>query len=144
MARVDSGGFCRAPEPAEGLLKRCCQTAVPRELSQFSPWLRKTLGYDMLQLVCDPGGSRATAPGSAPSHQAGGFRDLSSAEAILALFPENFHQNLKNLLTKIILEHVSTWRTEAQANQSEYQETRLPPSPSFLAPARTLPGGQSL
>nr|XP_019594173.1 PREDICTED: COMM domain-containing protein 9 isoform X1 [Rhinolophus sinicus] len=44
------------------------------------------------------------------------FRDLSSAEAILALFPENFHQNLKNLLTKIILEHVSTWRTEAQAN----------------------------
>ncbi|XP_021782506.1 COMM domain-containing protein 9 isoform X2 [Papio anubis] len=45
------------------------------------------------------------------------FRDLSSAEAILALFPENFHQNLKNLLTKIILEHVSAWRTEAQANQ---------------------------
>uniref|UniRef100_A0A5F9DMB5 Large ribosomal subunit protein eL31 n=1 Tax=Oryctolagus cuniculus TaxID=9986 RepID=A0A5F9DMB5_RABIT len=45
------------------------------------------------------------------------FRDLSSAESILALFPENFHQNLKNLLTKIILEHVSTWRTEAQANQ---------------------------
>ncbi|KAJ8787796.1 hypothetical protein J1605_005698 [Eschrichtius robustus] len=35
------------------------------------------------------------------------FRDLSSAEAILALFPENFHQNLKNLLTKIILEHPS-------------------------------------
>lgn len=34
------------------------------------------------------------------------FRDLSSAEAILALFPENFHQNLKNLLTKIVLEHV--------------------------------------
>ncbi|XP_006883824.1 PREDICTED: COMM domain-containing protein 9 isoform X2 [Elephantulus edwardii] len=45
------------------------------------------------------------------------FRDLSSAEALLAVFPENFHQNLKNLLTKIILEHISTWRTEAQANQ---------------------------
>ncbi|KAM4846684.1 COMM domain-containing protein 9 [Thomomys bottae] len=45
------------------------------------------------------------------------FRDLSSSEAILALFPENFHQNLKNLLTKIILERVSSWRTEAQANQ---------------------------
>ncbi|XP_059961023.1 COMM domain-containing protein 9 isoform X3 [Mesoplodon densirostris] len=45
------------------------------------------------------------------------FRDLSSAEAILALFPENFHPNLKNLLTKIILEHVSTWRAEAQTNQ---------------------------
>ncbi|XP_075401987.1 COMM domain-containing protein 9 [Tenrec ecaudatus] len=45
------------------------------------------------------------------------FRDLSSAPEILALFPENFHPNLKNLLTKIILEHISTWRTEAQANQ---------------------------
>uniref|UniRef100_A0A8C6CBL9 COMM domain containing 9 n=1 Tax=Monodon monoceros TaxID=40151 RepID=A0A8C6CBL9_MONMO len=45
------------------------------------------------------------------------FRDLSSAEAVLALFPENFHQNLKNLLTKIILEHASTWRAEAQTNQ---------------------------
>ncbi|XP_014448567.1 COMM domain-containing protein 9 isoform X3 [Tupaia chinensis] len=45
------------------------------------------------------------------------FRGLSSAEAVLALFPENFHQNLKNLLTKIILEHISTWRTDAQASQ---------------------------
>ncbi|XP_048216400.1 COMM domain-containing protein 9 [Perognathus longimembris pacificus] len=45
------------------------------------------------------------------------FRDLSSSEAILALFPGNFHQNLKHLLTKIILEHVSSWRMEAQANQ---------------------------
>ncbi|XP_036896415.1 COMM domain-containing protein 9 [Sturnira hondurensis] len=44
------------------------------------------------------------------------FRDLASAEAVLALFPENFHQNLKNLLTRIILEHISTWRTEAQAD----------------------------
>uniref|UniRef100_A0A8C9B1L0 COMM domain containing 9 n=1 Tax=Prolemur simus TaxID=1328070 RepID=A0A8C9B1L0_PROSS len=34
------------------------------------------------------------------------FRDLSSPEGVLALFPENFHQNLKNLLTKIILEHI--------------------------------------
>ncbi|XP_014448568.1 COMM domain-containing protein 9 isoform X4 [Tupaia chinensis] len=46
------------------------------------------------------------------------FRGLSSAEAVLALFPENFHQNLKNLLTKIILEHISTWRTDAQASQN--------------------------
>ncbi|XP_023619287.1 COMM domain-containing protein 9 isoform X1 [Myotis lucifugus] len=46
------------------------------------------------------------------------FRDLSSAEAVLALFPANFHQNLKNLLTKIILENISTWRAEAQADLS--------------------------
>uniref|UniRef100_A0A8D1DVS8 COMM domain-containing protein n=1 Tax=Sus scrofa TaxID=9823 RepID=A0A8D1DVS8_PIG len=43
------------------------------------------------------------------------FHDLSSAEAILALFPENFHQNLKNLLTKIILEHVVDIKTSSDS-----------------------------
>ncbi|XP_068022929.1 COMM domain-containing protein 9 isoform X1 [Melanerpes formicivorus] len=46
------------------------------------------------------------------------YRGLARAEEILALFPENFHQNLKNLLTKIILENISAWRNEAQASQS--------------------------
>ncbi|XP_005304578.3 COMM domain-containing protein 9 [Chrysemys picta bellii] len=45
------------------------------------------------------------------------YRGLSSAEEILSLFPENFHQSLKNLLTKIILENVSVWRSEAQSSQ---------------------------
>uniref|UniRef100_A0A8B9IAC6 COMM domain containing 9 n=1 Tax=Anser brachyrhynchus TaxID=132585 RepID=A0A8B9IAC6_9AVES len=45
------------------------------------------------------------------------YRGLTRAEDILALFPENFHQNLKNLLTKIILENISAWRNEAQASQ---------------------------
>lgn len=34
------------------------------------------------------------------------YRGLTRAEDILCLFPENFHQNLKNLLTKIILENM--------------------------------------
>nr|XP_009933608.1 PREDICTED: COMM domain-containing protein 9 [Opisthocomus hoazin] len=45
------------------------------------------------------------------------YRGLTRAEDILSLFPENFHQNLKNLLTKIILENLSSWRNEAQASQ---------------------------
>ncbi|CAM2115686.1 COMM domain-containing protein 9 [Caretta caretta] len=45
------------------------------------------------------------------------YRGLSSAEEILSLFPQNFHQSLKNLLTKIILENVSVWRSEAQSSQ---------------------------
>ncbi|KAI2559452.1 COMM domain containing 9 [Homo sapiens] len=49
------------------------------------------------------------------------FRDLSSAEAILALFPENFHQNLKNLLTKIILEHVLSATPGRSGLESGYQ-----------------------
>ncbi|NXA21618.1 COMD9 protein, partial [Ibidorhyncha struthersii] len=34
------------------------------------------------------------------------YHSLTRAEDILSLFPENFHQNLKNLLTKIILENM--------------------------------------
>ncbi|NXS35452.1 COMD9 protein, partial [Pomatostomus ruficeps] len=45
------------------------------------------------------------------------YRGLTRPEDILCLFPENFHQNLKNLLTKIILENISAWRNEAQASQ---------------------------
>ncbi|KAM4722264.1 COMM domain-containing protein 9 [Rhinophrynus dorsalis] len=42
------------------------------------------------------------------------YKGLATAEEILSLFPENFHHNLKNLLTKIILENVSVWRSDAQ------------------------------
>ncbi|XP_026166653.1 COMM domain-containing protein 9 [Mastacembelus armatus] len=45
------------------------------------------------------------------------FYNLSSAEQILALFPESFHSSLKNLITKILLENSPTWRTEALSNQ---------------------------
>ncbi|XP_066491380.1 COMM domain-containing protein 9 [Tiliqua scincoides] len=45
------------------------------------------------------------------------YQGLTSPEEILPLFPEGFHQNLKNLLTKIILENISAWRNEAQARQ---------------------------
>nr|XP_020471480.1 COMM domain-containing protein 9 [Monopterus albus] len=46
------------------------------------------------------------------------FYNLSSPEQILALFPESFHSSLKNLITKILLENSSTWRTEAPSNQT--------------------------
>ncbi|KAM5138463.1 COMM domain-containing protein 9 [Mantella aurantiaca] len=42
------------------------------------------------------------------------YKGLTSAEQILSVFPGDFHQNLKNLLTKIILDNVSAWRNEAQ------------------------------
>ncbi|XP_069385229.1 COMM domain-containing protein 9 [Paralichthys olivaceus] len=45
------------------------------------------------------------------------FNNLSSPEQILALFPESFHPSLKNLITKILLENSSTWRTEAASDQ---------------------------
>lgn len=45
------------------------------------------------------------------------FYNLTSPEQILALFPDSFHSNLKNLITKILLENSATWRTEALGNQ---------------------------
>ncbi|XP_053305579.1 COMM domain-containing protein 9 [Spea bombifrons] len=42
------------------------------------------------------------------------YNGLTSAEDVLSVFPENFHQNLKNLLTKLILENLPAWRTETQ------------------------------
>ncbi|CAJ0932008.1 unnamed protein product [Ranitomeya imitator] len=37
------------------------------------------------------------------------YRGLTSAEQISSVFPDDFHQNLKNLLTKIILENISSF-----------------------------------
>ncbi|XP_047200879.1 COMM domain-containing protein 9-like [Girardinichthys multiradiatus] len=45
------------------------------------------------------------------------FYNLTSPEQILAVFPESFHSNLKNLITKILLENSSAWRTEALSHQ---------------------------
>ncbi|KAM3854219.1 COMM domain-containing protein 9 isoform 2-T2 [Vipera latastei] len=45
------------------------------------------------------------------------YHGLTSQEEIFCLFPDGFHQNLKNLVTKIILENISAWRNEAQASQ---------------------------
>ncbi|XP_069594763.1 COMM domain-containing protein 9 isoform X1 [Ranitomeya imitator] len=42
------------------------------------------------------------------------YRGLTSAEQISSVFPHDFHQNLKNLLTKIILENISAWRSDVQ------------------------------
>ncbi|XP_016125331.1 COMM domain-containing protein 9 [Sinocyclocheilus grahami] len=45
------------------------------------------------------------------------YQNLTSPEQILSIFPESFHSNLKNLITKIILENSVTWRNEALSGQ---------------------------
>ncbi|KAJ8417006.1 hypothetical protein AAFF_G00282330 [Aldrovandia affinis] len=45
------------------------------------------------------------------------FHSLTAPEPILALFPDSFHPSLKNLITKILLEHSPVWRNEALASQ---------------------------
>ncbi|KAG9280731.1 COMM domain-containing protein 9 [Astyanax mexicanus] len=45
------------------------------------------------------------------------YHNLTAAEQILSVFPDTFHPNLKNLLTKILLEQSTTWRNDALASQ---------------------------
>ncbi|KAL7857755.1 hypothetical protein AOLI_G00178570 [Acnodon oligacanthus] len=45
------------------------------------------------------------------------YCNLAAPEQILSIFPDAFHPNLKNLLTKILLEQSTTWRNESLANQ---------------------------
>ncbi|KAF4102201.1 COMM domain-containing protein 9 [Onychostoma macrolepis] len=45
------------------------------------------------------------------------YQNLTSPEQILSIFPESFHSNLKNLITKILLENSVTWRNEALSSQ---------------------------
>uniref|UniRef100_A0A8C1TTE3 COMM domain containing 9 n=1 Tax=Cyprinus carpio TaxID=7962 RepID=A0A8C1TTE3_CYPCA len=45
------------------------------------------------------------------------YQNLTSPEQILPIFPESFHSNLKNLITKFLLENSVTWRNEALSSQ---------------------------
>ncbi|XP_062849846.1 COMM domain-containing protein 9 [Trichomycterus rosablanca] len=45
------------------------------------------------------------------------FHNLTAPEQILSVFPDTFHPNLKNLVTKILLEQSVSWRNEALASQ---------------------------
>ncbi|XP_061077175.1 COMM domain-containing protein 9 isoform X1 [Conger conger] len=46
------------------------------------------------------------------------FHGLTTPEQITGLFPDTFHTSLKNLLTKILLEHSPTWRNDALSSQT--------------------------
>ncbi|KAK2834609.1 hypothetical protein Q7C36_015310 [Tachysurus vachellii] len=45
------------------------------------------------------------------------FHNFTAPEQIQSLFPATFHSNLKNLITKILLEQSATWRNEALSSQ---------------------------
>ncbi|KAG2462821.1 COMD9 protein, partial [Polypterus senegalus] len=45
------------------------------------------------------------------------FHGMASPEEIFTVFPASFHPNLKNLLTKILLEQSPAWRNDVLAKQ---------------------------
>uniref|UniRef100_A0A8B9DXN3 COMM domain containing 9 n=1 Tax=Anser cygnoides TaxID=8845 RepID=A0A8B9DXN3_ANSCY len=99
--------------------------AGPRlSASRFAP--RQAPSKEAVRQLCQecfsspPAGLGPLAQRACPAIAAGPeeaahvvYRGLTRAEDILALFPENFHQNLKNLLTKIILENMVDIKTSS-------------------------------
>ncbi|XP_053742258.1 COMM domain-containing protein 9 [Synchiropus splendidus] len=45
------------------------------------------------------------------------FYELNTADQISSLFPDGFHSNLKNLLTRILLDSSPTWKSDALSDQ---------------------------
>ncbi|PIK35519.1 putative COMM domain-containing protein 9-like [Apostichopus japonicus] len=45
------------------------------------------------------------------------FRMCTDAASVAKVFPDNFHKNLKELLSKIIAENLSNWRSRTISNQ---------------------------
>ncbi|KAI8781213.1 COMM domain-containing protein 9, partial [Biomphalaria glabrata] len=45
------------------------------------------------------------------------FQGSTDPQVIGALFPNGFHKNLRDLLTKIIIENMAKWKASAIANQ---------------------------
>uniref|UniRef100_A0A8D0BDL5 COMM domain containing 9 n=1 Tax=Salvator merianae TaxID=96440 RepID=A0A8D0BDL5_SALMN len=117
MAAVDEEQFA-----ALQILLKASSKDIVRQLCQDS-FTNSTSGLDkLIESTCS---SLSVTPSEASQlihslhsltrHTV--YRGLTSPEEILSLFPDGFHQNLKNLLTKIILENVSAWRNEAQGSQ---------------------------
>ncbi|XP_041052712.1 COMM domain-containing protein 9 isoform X2 [Carcharodon carcharias] len=64
------------------------------------------------------------------------FQGLTSAEEILPLFPDDFHQNLKNLLTKIILENISQVLSKGHEDSKRQLFSSPPMLPDLLSFSR--------
>ena len=45
------------------------------------------------------------------------YEGLADRQSIAAIFPGDFHKNLKDLLAKIIADNMSEWKTQAMASQ---------------------------
>ncbi|KAI5614885.1 COMM domain-containing protein 9 [Silurus asotus] len=52
------------------------------------------------------------------------FHNFTAPEQIQSVFPATFHSNLKNLVTKILLEQSVTWRNEALSSQISLPQLR--------------------
>ncbi|XP_072278237.1 COMM domain-containing protein 9 [Pyxicephalus adspersus] len=96
--------------PSKDVVQKLCRDSFPRS-SIGSAHLIDSLSSN-LSITTEEAAQVIRALHTLTQHVV--YKGLTTAEQILAVFPGDFHQNLKNLLTKIILDNVSAWRSEAQ------------------------------
>ncbi|OCT83693.1 hypothetical protein XELAEV_18021835mg, partial [Xenopus laevis] len=100
----------------EGAFQGCGWGSLPGILPQVFSCLCALNRKDFIQPVHQLRGSfPVKAVHSLSRHVV--CKGLATADEILPVFPENFHQNLKNLLTKLILENLSAWRSDVLDSQ---------------------------
>ncbi|XP_073460291.1 COMM domain-containing protein 9 [Aquarana catesbeiana] len=96
--------------PSKDVVQKLCRDSFPRS-SIGSEHLTDGVSSS-LSITTEEAAQVVQALHSLMQHVV--YKGLTTAEQILSVFPDDFHQNLKNLLTKIILDNVSAWRNEAQ------------------------------
>ncbi|XP_018412978.1 PREDICTED: COMM domain-containing protein 9 isoform X2 [Nanorana parkeri] len=96
--------------PSKDVVQKLCRDSFPRS-SIGSGQLTDSVSSS-LSITTEEAAQVVQALHTLTQHVV--YKGLTTAEQILSVFPGDFHQNLKNLLTKIILDNVSAWRNEAQ------------------------------
>ncbi|NXG44781.1 COMD9 protein, partial [Psilopogon haemacephalus] len=105
--------FAPRQAPSKDAVRQLCQECFSSPPASLGPLAVRTCS----SLAVSPAEAEQLVPALHSLTRHIVYRGLVRAEDILALFPETFHQNLKNLLTKIILENISAWKNEAQESQ---------------------------
>ncbi|XP_026859872.2 COMM domain-containing protein 9 [Electrophorus electricus] len=99
--------------PSKDVVRQLCTDSFPLKTHKSRALVDGTVR--LLSVSSDQASQLLTAFHLLSHHVV--FHNLTTPEQILAIFPDTFHSNLKNLITKILLEQSVIWRNEALANQ---------------------------
>ncbi|ROJ78872.1 COMM domain-containing protein 9 [Anabarilius grahami] len=98
--------------PSKDVVRQICAESYPAGASKRRSVIEKTA--NSLSVSSSEAMQLLTAFHALSHHVV--YQNLTS-DQILSIFPESFHSNLKNLITKILLENSVTWRNDALSSQ---------------------------
>ncbi|XP_033752057.1 COMM domain-containing protein 9-like isoform X2 [Pecten maximus] len=96
------------------VLRICNESFIHRDKSQCSDSVLASVG-DVLSI--DPHKSRQLVRSLGALLKTAVFHGDTTPSSLQALFPSNFHKNLRDLLVKTMMENMNSWRNSALNNQ---------------------------